>query len=59
LLADAVRTRRVSSRQLVERAFERISHLDGQLNSSLTGIGCVATPAAEQPTLWKTIAASG
>jgi Asp-tRNA(Asn)/Glu-tRNA(Gln) amidotransferase A subunit family amidase len=32
-LADAVRTRRVSSCQLVERALERISHLDGPLNA--------------------------
>jgi Asp-tRNA(Asn)/Glu-tRNA(Gln) amidotransferase A subunit family amidase len=33
LLADAVRTRRVSALQLVERALERISRLDGQLNA--------------------------
>ncbi len=33
MLADAVRTRRVSSRQLIERALERISRLDGQLNA--------------------------
>ena len=32
-LADAVRTRRVSSHQLVERALERISRLDGHLNA--------------------------
>jgi Asp-tRNA(Asn)/Glu-tRNA(Gln) amidotransferase A subunit family amidase len=32
-LVDAVRTRRVSSCQLVERALERISHLDGPLNA--------------------------
>jgi Asp-tRNA(Asn)/Glu-tRNA(Gln) amidotransferase A subunit family amidase len=32
-LADAVLTRRVSSQQLVERALERISRLDGQLNA--------------------------
>jgi Asp-tRNA(Asn)/Glu-tRNA(Gln) amidotransferase A subunit family amidase len=32
-LADAVRTRRVSSCQLVERALERISRLDGPLNA--------------------------
>jgi Asp-tRNA(Asn)/Glu-tRNA(Gln) amidotransferase A subunit family amidase len=33
VLADAVRTRRVSSQQLIERALERISRLDGQLNA--------------------------
>jgi Asp-tRNA(Asn)/Glu-tRNA(Gln) amidotransferase A subunit family amidase len=33
MLAGAVRTRRVSSRQLVERALERISRLDGPLNA--------------------------
>jgi Asp-tRNA(Asn)/Glu-tRNA(Gln) amidotransferase A subunit family amidase len=33
VLADAVRTRRVSSYQLVERVLERISRLDGQLNA--------------------------
>jgi Asp-tRNA(Asn)/Glu-tRNA(Gln) amidotransferase A subunit family amidase len=33
VLADAVRTRRVSSHQLVERVLERISRLDGQLNA--------------------------
>lgn len=33
MLADAVRTRRVSSRHLVERALERISRLDGNLNA--------------------------
>ena len=33
VLADAVRTRRVSSRQLIERALERISRLDGPLNA--------------------------
>jgi Asp-tRNA(Asn)/Glu-tRNA(Gln) amidotransferase A subunit family amidase len=33
MLADAVRTRRVSSRQLVERVLERISRLDGDLNA--------------------------
>jgi Asp-tRNA(Asn)/Glu-tRNA(Gln) amidotransferase A subunit family amidase len=33
MLADAVRTRRVSSRQLVERTLERISRLDGELNA--------------------------
>jgi Asp-tRNA(Asn)/Glu-tRNA(Gln) amidotransferase A subunit family amidase len=33
LLADAVRTRRVSALQLVERALERISRLDGQVNA--------------------------
>src|SRR5512133_1507308 len=33
MLADAVRTRRVSSRQLVERVLERISRLDGHLNA--------------------------
>ena len=32
-LAGAVRTLRVSSRQLVERSLERISRLDGQLNA--------------------------
>jgi Asp-tRNA(Asn)/Glu-tRNA(Gln) amidotransferase A subunit family amidase len=32
-LADAVRTRRVSSPQLVERSLERISRLDSQLNA--------------------------
>jgi Asp-tRNA(Asn)/Glu-tRNA(Gln) amidotransferase A subunit family amidase len=32
-LADAVRTRRVSSHQLVERSLERIARLDGQLNA--------------------------
>ncbi len=32
-LADAVRTRRVASHQLVERSLERISRLDGQLNA--------------------------
>jgi len=33
MLADAVRTRRVSSQQLIERALERISRLDGLLNA--------------------------
>jgi Asp-tRNA(Asn)/Glu-tRNA(Gln) amidotransferase A subunit family amidase len=33
MLADAVRTRRVSSRQLVERVLERISRVDGHLNA--------------------------
>ena len=33
MLADAVRTRHVSSRQLVERVLERISGLDGHLNA--------------------------
>ena len=32
-LAGAVRTRRVSSHQLVERSLERIARLDGQLNA--------------------------
>ena len=33
--AGPVQTRRVSSRQLVERSLERISRLDGQLNAGL------------------------
>jgi Asp-tRNA(Asn)/Glu-tRNA(Gln) amidotransferase A subunit family amidase len=32
-LADAVRTRRVSSHELVERSLRRISRLDRQLNA--------------------------
>jgi len=46
MLADAVRTRRVSSRQLVERVLERISRLDSRLNAVVALRGDLALSEA-------------
>jgi Asp-tRNA(Asn)/Glu-tRNA(Gln) amidotransferase A subunit family amidase len=47
MLADAVRARRASSRQLVERALERISRLDGALNAVVALRGDLALDEAQ------------
>jgi Asp-tRNA(Asn)/Glu-tRNA(Gln) amidotransferase A subunit family amidase len=46
-LADAVRARRVSSRQLVERVLERTSRLDGRLNAVVALRGDLALGEAQ------------
>jgi Asp-tRNA(Asn)/Glu-tRNA(Gln) amidotransferase A subunit family amidase len=47
MLADAVRTRRVLSRHLVERVLERVSRLDGRLNAVVALRGDLALGEAQ------------
>jgi Asp-tRNA(Asn)/Glu-tRNA(Gln) amidotransferase A subunit family amidase len=47
MLADAVRTRRVSSRHLVERVLERVSRLDDRLNAVVALRGDLALREAQ------------